>query len=244
MGLGGFHPYPKRYGGGRPLLKVMHDALNAARGTAIDAADSTSAAWVENMAYARAIVFDGHGTMERLGNQRDPSRMTDFIPRWEGIFKIIPSPTATDSERRAAIRARFRRFLDASALHSRVESALRAAIPTYFSAIEYISYANAVIHVPDASYPWGTVVNGYPWTSTTAHLLVLLVKPTGATEGDFYNAAAKVPPILDAILPAWMTFDWYRRPAGGPAVNVSGGPSQGGFYLDDPHNLDNNVFSQ
>lgn len=244
MGLGGFHPFPKRYGGGRPLLKVLHDSLNAARGTAIDANDSTSIAWVENMAYARAIAIDGHGTTERLGNQRDPARMTDFIPRWEGIFKIVPSPTATDQERRAEIRVRFRRFLDASAIHYRVESALRTALGSYFSAIEYISYANAVIHVPDTSYPWGTVASGYPWTSTTAHMLVLLVKPDGASEGDFYTAAGKVPPILDALLPAWMTFNWYRRPTDAPPITVSGGPSQGGFYLDSLANLDNNVLSQ
>lgn len=244
MGLGGFHPYPKRYGGGRPLVKVLHDSLNAARGTAIDASDSTTVAWVENAAYARAVAFDGYGTTERLGNQRDPSRMTDFIPRWEGIFRIIPAPGATDTERREAIRVRFKRFLDASAIHYRVEAALRNALGSYFGAVEYISYANAVIHVPDTSYPWGTVANGYPWTSTTAHLLVLLVKPSGASEGDFYTAAGKVSPILDAILPAYMTFNWYRRPTDASPVEVSGGPSQGGFYLDSAANLDNNVLSQ
>jgi len=244
MGYGGYHPYPRRYGGGRPLLQVVHEALNAARGTAIDASDPSSVAYIEDMAWARAIVFDGHGTAERLGNQRDPLRMTDFLERWEGIFKIVPSPGATAASRRIAVRARFRRFLDASAFHDRIESALRAAIPTYFSAIEYISYDNAVIHVPDPSYPWGTVANGHPWSSTTAHLLVLLVKPEGATEGDFYTAAAKVSPILDSLLPAWMTFNWYRAPTEAPAVAVSGGPSQGGFYLDSIANLDNNVFSQ
>ena len=244
MGYGGHFPYPRRFGGGRPRLKIIHDALNAARGTALDASDSTSVAWVENMAHARAVCFDGYGTNDRLALQWDPDRMTDMLSRWEQILKILPAPNASVPERREAVRARLRRFLDATALHSRILGILTRELGEYFVAVEYISAANAVIHVPDASYPWGSVVSGAPWTSTVAHILVLLTQPGNASESAFYDAAAKVGPALDSILPAWVTFNWYRAPTYGAPVNVSGGPSMGGVYLDNPANLDNNVFSQ
>ncbi len=76
---------------------------------------------------------------------------------------------------------------------------------------------------------------------TVAHILVRIQKPAGATEAMFYEAAGKVAPALDPLVPAWVTFDWYRAPLSTP-INVVGGPSAGGFYLDDEHNLDNNVF--
>lgn len=243
MSFGAYHPFPKRRGGGKPRLKVFHEALNAARGTAIDASDSTSVAWVENLAYSRAIVMDGIGANEKLANQRDPDRMTDMIPRWEAIFGIRPSPTATDRDRRDAIRKRFQRFLSASSIHSKILNVLRNELGSFFVAIEYMSASVVTPTVPDASYPWGVVSPGAPWSSGVAHILVLMTKPIGATEGDFYSAASKVLPAIDGILPSWVSVNWYRKPAIGVAITVSGGPSQGGFYLDNPANLDNNVLS-
>lgn len=244
MGYGGHFPFPKRFGGGRPRLRLVHDALNAARGTALDASNSDTVVWVENMAHARAITFDGYGTNERLGNQWSPERLTDMLPRWETILGIRPPPGASTKERRDVVKQRMQRFLDATALHTRIQSALRAELGDVFVQLEYISYANAVINVPDASYPWGTPNAAAPWTSTTATLLVLCQKPVGYTEGDYYTAIAKAHPALDQIMPAWMKWHVYRGPQSYPAVNVSGGPSRGGFYFDDPGNMDNCVFSQ
>jgi len=244
MAYGGYAPFPKRFGGGRPRLRLVHETLNAARGTAVDASDPDNVAWVENMAYARAITFDGYGLNERLGNQWNPDRMTDMLPRWEAIFGIRPAPDATAKSRRDVLRKRFRRFLDATALHTRIVQTLKAELGDVFVQIEYISYANAVINVPDSSYPWGTVNAAAPWSSTTAVMLVLCQKPAGYSEGDYYAALARATPALDAIMPAWMKFYLYRGPQTYPAVNVSGGPSRGGFYFDDPGNMDNCVFSQ
>lgn len=242
MGFGAYHPYPRRFGGGRPRLRIIHDALNASRGSAIDAQSSTTVAWVENMSHARALCFDGYGTNDRLALQWDPDRMTDMLPRWETIMKIRPAPNATEYDRRRMVRAKFRRFINASAFHSRVHAVLTTEIGEYFGAIEYIDIADAVIHVPDTSYPWGTMASGAPWSSNVAKVLVLLIKPEGGSEADFYSVAAKVNTVLDGVLPAWMTFDWYRAPASGAAVSVANGPSQAGFYLDNEHNLDNCVF--
>lgn len=242
MGFGGQHPYPRKFGGGKPRLEVIHESLNAQRGTAFDAHNPETLVWLENMAIARALCFDGWGVNERLSYQWDPDRMTDMLPRWEKIFAIRPSPTATDRERRTAVRRRFRRFLDATGLHSRLHVVLTELLGDVFVALEYIALSNAVVHVPDGTYPWGTVAPGFPWYSTVAHVLILTQKPAGWTEGDYYEAVAKIAPAIDPILPAWCTFDWYRGSQCGAWIEVTGGPSRAGFYLDCPANLDNQVF--
>jgi hypothetical protein len=245
MAHGGYHPYPRRFGGnrhsGKPLLQVVHESLNAQRGAALDTDSPSSIVSIENMAYARAIVYDGWEVNARLGHQWDARRTTDMLPRWERIFKIRPAPRLSDRDRRAELLLRWQRFGGVTN-HARLTTALQQALGNYFVAVEYIDLSKAVVYAPDGSYPWGSVVSGVPWYSTVGHILVRLQKPTGATEAQFYEAAGKAVTTLDPIANAFVSFDWYRAPETGAPVDVSGGPSAGGFYVDDEHNLDNNVF--
>jgi hypothetical protein len=232
-------PYPKRYGGGGSRVKFILDSLNADRGTAYDATNRLTTVYVENMCIARALSA-AWGTNERLGNLWVPTRASmDIIARWERIMALSPLPTDTDFDRRAHVAALFARFGQAT-LSARITTILTAALGASFVAVEHISYANANILVPDATYPWGAFVPGSSsWSSTSARILVRMTKPAGWTEYDFYAAAGLVVTLIDPILPVWSTVDWYRP---GPInVNVSGGPSAGGFYLDDANNLDNEV---
>lgn len=241
MGFGGYHPYPRRFGGSaNQPLEVMHRALNTARGSAYEPAVG-SLVWLENMAWARALTFDGWGLNQRAANQADPYRTTDMLQRWENIFGIRSTRTLTDAERRVALVRRWQRF-GALASNSKLVTALQDELGEFFGAVEYISLSNAIVVSPDASYPWGVQVDGIPWMSTVAHILVLLVKPAGATEAEFYAAAGKVIPILDPLVPWYVTIDWYRESACHAGIAVPGGPSKAGFWLDCPHNLDNNVF--
>lgn len=232
MAFGGYAPYPRRFGGGRPLLQVVHDALNAARGTALTCEEG-SIAWVENMAFARALTFDGYGTNERLGNQRDPMRMTDMLPRWEAIFGVVPPPSASLYDRRLVVYKRFRRFLEASGTHAQLYAKMTRELGSVFVAIEYIAPASATIFVPDASWPFGAVQADHPWYSTVCHILIHTTKPDGYTEGDFYAAVGKILPEVDGFLPAWVSLSWYRSSA----------IASTGFYLDQEANLDNNVLA-
>jgi len=243
MRYGCFHPYPRRYAGGKSTIETTQESIARQRGTSFEeaSADNTSIVWLENHAVARALVVDGWCTNERLSYQRDPDKMTDMLPRWEKNLAIRPPPNATENERRTEVKRRRRRLLDATGLHARLYTTLLTNIPSYFVAVEYISLANANVHVPDGSYPWGTVADGAPWTSTVAHILVRLQRPAGATEYEFFQAASRVVELIDPILPAWCTLDWYRAPSIGTPINVVGGPSAGGFYLDEP-NLDILVF--
>ena len=237
--FGGMSPFPLRLGGGRPRTQVLVDALNADRGDAYDASTRTTTVYVEDMAIARAIGA-AWGTNYRLGTLWDAHRMPlEILERWESILAMVVGPTDTEATRRAALAAKLA-VVGRSSLSSVLYDALSAALGSVFVAVEYVSYAGAVMTVPDGSYPWGTPDATYPWSSTVARVLVRLQAPTGYTEGQFYAAAGKVPSILDPMLPVWVTFDWYRS---GPISAPSNGISGAGFYLDDPHNLGNEVFA-
>lgn len=239
MGYGSFHPYPRRFGGGKTHLEIRQEGLSAQRGTAYSK-DPNSIVALANHAIARALVFDGWNTNDRLALQWDPGRMTDMLPRWEKIFGIVPPPNATPVDRRAVVKARFRRFLDATGLHTRLTNAISAALGPFFVGVEYISLAVASVHEDSGTF--GTPLAGAPWTSTVAHILVRIQKPAGVSDGDFYAAAGMVVALADPIMPAWCTLDWYRAPSVYAPIAVTGGPSGGGFYLDEPSNLGNSVF--
>lgn len=237
-GFGAMNPFPRKFGGGRSRTKVILESLTADRGTALDAGTETTTAYIECLAIARAIA-SAWATNQRLANMWTPERMgVDVLARWERFLGLTPAPEDTEDERRARVMAVFERF-GRAAISSEIAAALIEQIGDAFVAVEYIGYANAYIQVPDGTYPFG-VVGSVPWASTVAHVLIRLQKPTGWTEGDFYEAAAQVGVVLAPMLPAWCTYAWYRP---GPIFSpISGGPSAAGFYLDDPSNLDNQIF--
>lgn len=238
--FGGYSPFPLRFGGGVPRLKLIHESLNAQSGTAFDTTDRTKLVWLENMAIARGINACWSQN-QRLANQAIPSRMTDMLSRWEAILDIVPPQGAEESERRAEVALRFAR-VGKAALYPRIYTLPSQELPGYFVAIEFIDLSIAHVTKPTGAYPWsGTISTAFPWTSTVAHVLVLLTTPTGGPEKEFYEMAGRCMDLLDAELPAWCTFDWYRAPEVGAPIAVSGGPSAAGWYLDE-RNLDNSVF--
>lgn len=257
--FGGYSPFPKRMGGGQPRIETLTKALAADRGDGFDALNRETIAYTIDTAAARALSA-AWGTNQRLAQLWDPRRMSeDILARWEKILALPPARAARTSSteptehlaltpqvagnikaRRERVEAVFARF-GTPAWSSEIISKLQAEIGSVFVSLDSISFANANIQVPDGTYPWGAV-GAVPWSSTVAHILIRLQKPAGWSEGQFYDAASRVVLVVDPLLPAWATFDWYRAPDTGTPISVSGGPSAGGFYLDNEHNLDNNVF--
>lgn len=236
--FGGYSPFPLRFGGGGSRLEVIHQSLLSQRGTAYDTS-STSAVFVEAMAHARALSA-AWGENFRLSHIWDPNRVTaEILERWESILRLVPSADDAEATRRAAVASRLARIGEA-ATDAELHTRLKAEVGDVFVQFERVPYASAVITVPNTDYPWGSVSAGAPWSSTTRHVIALLQKPSTYTEGDFYKAAAKVSEVLDAALPSWCTFAWYREPDSG-GIAVSGGPSLAGFFLDEI-NLDNSIF--
>jgi len=237
---GSMSPAPRRMGGGGSRVKTILNSLASVRGSSFAATDSAKLVYLELLAIARAISA-AWGTNQRLAALWDAKRIPfGMLARWEAIFGLSPAPTDDEPTRRARIGA-LQANVGRASLLSAIQQPIIDALGPVFVAFESISYANAVIRVPDGTYPWGTASVDAPWYSTTAHILIRVVKPAGFSEAAFYAAVAKISPILDAAVPAYVTWDWYRAPETGAAVVVAGGPSAGGFYLDE-RNLDNSVF--
>jgi hypothetical protein len=180
-------------------------------------------------------------TNERLAALWDGKRMPDdIVARWERILAIRPRASDSMQARRERVAEKFA-SAGTPALPGVLAGTLSSDLGDFFVAIEHIGYSIAKIYVPDGTYPWGTTSTVSPWYSTVAYVLVKLQKPTGYTEAEFYERAGQVFSLVDALVPAWVVVDWYREPVSG-GISVSGGPSSAGFFLDDEHNLDNNVF--
>jgi hypothetical protein len=161
------------------------------------------------------------------------------LSRWETIFALAVPPSTNLPMRRQAMLECFQRF-GLVPTYQALTDMLSAKLGSVFVGVEYIDIVHANITVPDASYPFGVVNVLYPWMSTVGHILIRVQKLASMTEGDFYNAMALIPPMLEPILPADKTYDWYRP--GVNSVAITGGPSAGGIYLDEAANLDNHVF--
>lgn len=208
---------------------ILRSLLDA-RGVAYDTGTG-SLVYVECLAHARvlAAVWRFH---RRLRNQFDPLRMTEFLPRWERIFRIPAAPSATQNDRRAAVAAKFALIgqrANANGLHDLLASILPDLSPVVVRTAS--SAANTQTHVAVA-VPGGVTTTGTSrWLSTVSHLGIRVTKPAWMTEADFYAQAGRIWQWLPGFLSAWCTFDWYRE-------DVSGT----GFVLDTTPNLDNQAF--
>lgn len=249
---GGFSPGFERYGGGRPnVVEAIFRSICQQRGTAYDTSNWSSNVYLENMALARAIAECWSNNV-RLANQWDTARMTEFIPRWERILGLAPLFTDTDIDRRTRIAAAFARIAQAGIYQTVYDQMLATLGSNIFRGIVTTASgsAAAVVWTP-AGWTMGShdatkVLN---WYSTVAHILISVTQPAGMKDGEFYVKCGAINPILDTLLPAWMTWDWARNTtttplhvvsiatitgAGGTAVvatNTYNGAAQHGFVV-------------
>ena len=224
--FGGMSPSPIRYGGGIPSLQRIIESLASQLGTAYDTEDTDGIVYLELMAEARCIQAMWSQNA-RMANQWQAARMTDFLERWERIYKIPVFFSDTLVERRARVgvaQARVGRS-DGPAVYDVCSTILGTA----FVAIVHTTSAAAVVWTP-TGWPMGShgTTN---WYSTVAHVAVKVTQPSSMSDAEFYDRTAALMVALDGVLPAWVTFDWYRE-----------GGFGAGFYLDDEHNLDNEAF--
>ena len=98
-----------------------------------------------------------------------------------------------------------------------------------FVSVVHTTSAGAVVWTP-VGWPMGSH-GSLNWYSTVMHVAVKVAQPTSMDDAEFYDRTSALMVALDGILPAWVTFGWFRE-----------GPSGAGFYLDDEHNLDNEAF--
>ena len=239
--FGAFSPFPLRFGGGegssgKPRLQIVFESIAGQRGSAYDQT-LNSAVGVENLAIARAITFDLYDASERLANNFRPATMTadGLLPRWEAIFDQPSLPGDTEPVRRARIAAAWAKIGVPNAHQAVIDSLTQTLGPLFTGIIVYQTPGTATAYWPGASNATATL----PWYSTIDHIdIQVRLLPgyqisTGAPNGLFWNAVAAMVPLLDAMLPAWVTFDWFLQSSAG----------HNEFLLDDPSNLDTELLS-
>lgn len=232
---GAFNPSPIKSGAEKGHIEeALLDALVDADGTALSP-DVDSYVWAEHLAESRAIAYLWH-TNKRMANQWDPSRMTDFLPRWEKILGIRPLPGENDVSRRAKVKAKMEAYGDL-ATQQVVQDLLSTVLGDIFVGIVNTPSTDATGWVAGGvTVPGGvTLPNGTPagltWYSTIAYLAIETQQPLNMSDAEFYDAVGQISQFLDDLIPAWVTFDWF----------LDGG-SGSGFYLDEEKNLDNQRF--
>lgn len=239
-GLGAFNPAPHQLGGAAQTdLEAIQSSLEDALGTALRGERGT-VQWVENHATAR-VLWDLYRATQRLANQWDPARMTDFLARWEGILGLRPMPYATLASRREAVGAKLSLIGAGTSLRA-LRDYLAVRLDGMFVDLAFMSPSQAVSYVPGGgSIPGGpTLLDGAvlgdqmsPFTSTLGYLTILLHKPASMSDVEFYDRAGSIYDEIDGLVGAWMDFAWVRD-----------GVNGAGFYLDEDFNLDNQRFDE
>ena len=120
--------------------------------------------------------------------------------------------------------------------HQPVLDALTATLgPLFTGTILYQNPDTALAYWPGASNATSTT----PWLSSVDAIYVQVQLPvgyyssTGVPNAKFWANVGAMFPVLDAMLPSWITFDWFLASSAGTNV----------FLLDDPSNLDTELLS-
>jgi len=228
---------PKTFGSAASTdLQTVHDALADASGSAL-AKERASFEWVDTQATAR-VVLGMYNTAERLAHVNDPARMTDTLPRWEKILRLLPTGNLT--ERRARVAASLS-LLSAGTAFQALDDFLRDLLGEMYLGLEFANPLTAKTRVPGG----GTVPGGgptfsdgdladpavSPYSSSLAHVVILLAKPDDMTNVLFYERASLIYGVVDNLVGAWMRFSVVRD-----------GPHGRGIFCDEPFTLDNQRF--
>jgi uncharacterized protein DUF2313 len=221
--IGGYSPMPFRVGGGQSRLRDIYESLNDGLGSAYDTTDASTVT-AETKADATTIeaVWSAN---ERLKNQWDPNRLTDFLERWQKIFGLSHKSTDSDNKRRARVAAKFKAL--GGPLYASLNDICVALLGDAFVDIEYTDLAHASTH-----WPGGSPAEPTKWSSTIAYILFRVTPPASLTFNEFIATVNDFMAFMGDFLPCWDTFNW--------GVFNSGGVN--GFLLDDPKNLDWETF--
>jgi hypothetical protein len=227
---GRFNPFPERYGAEKDtLLEVLLRTLQENLGDAFSTEDDAYVT-AELICDSRAL-GDLFNSIQRFGNQWDPDRMSDFLPRWEKIFGLSPDPSASKNQRRKAVKLAMQALGQAPTqqriydlLSSLLGDALVSVVPG--KTTEQIGSIPGGLAIPGGP----TLVDG-PFCSWVSSIFIHVEQPAGMSTLDYANAKASVAPVLTKALPAWTAWTLYENSS----------DDVRGFKFDEP-NLDTEAF--
>lgn len=200
-------------GGRRSTCKVIYQSLKSQLGTAYDTEDSSNVC-AELLAEARCIQSIWL-TSERLANNFDPLRMTDYLSRWETITGQKPQAADSGQVRRARVAAEMATI--AGATTDIITKAASSSLGNLFVAIEYTPIASNSPH-------WSGTGEPLAWRSNLANVVVRVKHPANMTNAEFYRRCNGAIIMLYDLLPSWTTVIWGVFSSAGVA----------GFLLDEP----------
>jgi hypothetical protein len=197
IGFGSTSPFPFDLGGGRSVVEDEHEALLRRLADIFDT-EQYSDAWIETYAeaVALAIVWAANA---RLRNMHVPARMLDALRDWEQATGILPTESATDGARRAAVAAKLR-GLPGNAMGD-IEAMANALLGVWFEAVHVVSPANTISYWPGVN----PGPPGFEWTSNRAIVAVQMSR-AGLDDAAFAALRSRLVVALDALLPSWMRF--------------------------------------
>ena len=202
-------------------LELLLNSMLDARGSAITAEPGT-VAWVEAMAFARAL-FSASETLRRLLNQFNPLTVTSELVRWEKIMGISPGSELTENERRRLLAAKWKLF-GKSPIEQTTYDVLAATLGPIFVSILHIPSSKATMSLPGGlTVPGGNTIADGPWYSSVAHVPIRVSQPLAMTDAEFISKVALFLPFFYDMMPAYTTYNWgtYSRAVG--TVSISAG---------------------
>ena len=207
--FGGVAPFPRRYGGAPTRTATIVKSLQSQLAPKYDVTDTTGVVYIRLNAMAR-VLAGAWAQNERLANQWDPKRMTDFLERWEAIFGLSPPAGDSLTVRRARVGARA--ALAGFGTFSAIYTLCKMLLGDVFVSIVTTPSSSAQVWTP-SGWPLGNhpVFTRDPdWFSSVAHIVILTQQPSTMGDGEYYATRASVVPELGVILPAWVTFSVLR----------------------------------
>lgn len=216
---------PYELGDGDPLPAVLHEDLLAAYGTAFD---TSRGGYLWDLCYVDSqALYDGWCSNYRLLAQAKPSTASWSLSEWEREHGLS-GYGLSDPERRRRLTAH-RARLGQKITFQGLVAELQAALGDTFVEVRTIAPENANVHVPDGTYPWGTVDVDAPWFSDVSRFTIVLRDAPGVSKGLFRERVGRMTSILNSRLNVWATFGWYKTT---------------GFVLDVYPNLDTVAFGE
>ena len=199
-GFGRYNTFPLRFGGGKKPIEEEHEALLDAYSPGWDVSEDT-AKHAEAYAHALAISVIW-ACNKRLSNQALPLKMQETLSEWESVTRLRPAKTDLEVVRRRRLAAKLRGL--AGNTVSDIHDACELLLGAHFDGLHAVDPADEI-----ASWPG---INpgppGYEWSSNRCHIQVQVNK-SGLTQTEFRLLMNRLELMLDALLPAWMTYAWH-----------------------------------
>lgn len=204
--FGPYGSFPRQLGGGKPVVETLHEDLLAGYG---DAFSKERGGYLWSLTYADACaLWASWCTCYRVLSESNPATAHFLLDWWERFYRLSIYGLNLTGRRRQL--AEHEALQGAQQTFQDLEATLRRRLGDTFVEMHFVPYGLDNAHVPDGSYPWGTVSSATPWGSNCSHLVVKLDDAApNVPAGEFLERVGLMEGLLNARLNAWVTYGWH-----------------------------------